>query len=164
MRGSLVIRAVAVAVALLVGGSAVRGDDREDRDRKARAALALTAPSAPAKSAAPKPRDVGTDYATAYARALDQSKPLVVYVEGKPKFVASPGQLKGRKAIQVKGAFQPHDIQVNFPAKAPAKPARRSISSAFRKPRRWRWPRTPTSSSTRKPPSPPSPNWPTTTQ
>jgi flagellar motor switch protein FliM len=50
------------------------------------------------------------------------NEPLVVYVEGKPKFVASPGQLKGRKAIQVKGAFQPHDIQVNFPAKTPAKP------------------------------------------
>jgi S1-C subfamily serine protease len=95
MRGSLVIRAVAVAVALLVGGSAVRGDDREDRDRKARAALALTAPSAPAKSAAPKPRDVGTEYATAYARALDQSKPLVVYVACKADHKA-PGAVASK--------------------------------------------------------------------
>lgn len=57
------------------------------------------------------------------ASEKDVNEPLVVYVEGKPKFVGSPGQLKGRKAIQVKGAFQPHDIQVSFPAKTPAKPA-----------------------------------------
>lgn len=81
MRGSLVIRAaVACAVALLVGGSAARADDREDRDRKARAALALTAPAAPKVSAAPKPREVGAEYATAYTRAVEQSRPLVVYV------------------------------------------------------------------------------------
>jgi S1-C subfamily serine protease len=81
MRGSLVIRAaVACAVALLAGGSGVRADEREERDRKARAALALTAPSAPKVSAAPQPREVGAEYATAYARAVEQAKPLVVYV------------------------------------------------------------------------------------
>ena len=56
------------------------------------------------------------------ASEKDVNEPLVVYVEGKPKFVASPGQLKGRKAIQVKGAYQAHDIQVHFPVKTPAKP------------------------------------------
>ena len=48
------------------------------------------------------------------ASEKDVNEPLVVYVEGQPKFLASPGQLKGRKAIQVKGAFQPHDIRVDF--------------------------------------------------
>lgn len=83
MRSQLVIRAAALAVALLVGGSGARADEREERDRKARAALALTATPAPkavAKVAAPKPREVGAGYATAYARALEQVKPLVVYV------------------------------------------------------------------------------------
>lgn len=81
MRSQLVIRAAAFAVALLVGTAGARADEREDRDRAARAAFALT--SAPPKklaSAAPKPREVGAEYATAYARALEQSRPMVVYV------------------------------------------------------------------------------------
>lgn len=48
------------------------------------------------------------------ASEKDVNEPLVVYVEGKPKFLASPGQLKGRKAIQMKGAYQPHDDRVDF--------------------------------------------------
>jgi hypothetical protein len=80
MRKSLVTRAALFAVALLAGTTDSRGDDREDRDRKARAALALTAPGAPKVSSAPKPREVGADYPTAYARAVEQAKPLVVYV------------------------------------------------------------------------------------
>lgn len=80
MRFPLVIRAAAFAVALLVGTTSTRADEREDRDRKARAALALTAPPKKLTTAAPKPREVGAEYATAYARAVEQSKPLVVYV------------------------------------------------------------------------------------
>jgi len=80
MRSTLVIRATAFAVALLVGASVARADEREDRDRKARAALALSAPAPKLASAAPKPREVGANYATAYARAVEQSRPLVVYV------------------------------------------------------------------------------------
>jgi flagellar motor switch protein FliM len=57
------------------------------------------------------------------ASEKDVNEPLLVYVEGKPKFLASPGQLKGRKAIQVKGAFQPLDIRVNFPPNSAAKPS-----------------------------------------
>lgn len=109
MRSQLVFRAASVlAVALLVGGAVSRADDREDRDRKARAALALTAPLAPKSAAAPKPREVGADYQAAYARALEQSKPLVVYVACKAdhkapdaipaKIDAMPG-VKGPAAV-----------------------------------------------------------------
>lgn len=80
MRSPLVIRAAAFAGALLVGTPSTRADEREDRDRAARAALALTAPAKKLAAAAPKPREVGAEYATAYARAVEQAKPLVVYV------------------------------------------------------------------------------------
>lgn len=95
MRGFLVIRAVALAVALLVGTTDSRADEREDRDRKARAALALCAPVAPKVGTAPLPRTVGADYSTAYARALEQSKPLVVYVGCKADHKA-PGAIPAR--------------------------------------------------------------------
>ncbi len=50
------------------------------------------------------------------ASEKDVREPLVVYVEGKPKFVASPGKFKGRKAIQVNGSYQAHNIRVDAPA------------------------------------------------
>jgi flagellar motor switch protein FliM len=56
------------------------------------------------------------------ASEKDIHQPLLVYVEGKPKFVAAPGKYKGRKAIQVKAEFQPNDIRVTMPPSA-AKPA-----------------------------------------
>lgn len=80
MRSQLVIRAAAFAVALLAGTTSTRADEREDRDRKARAALALSAPAPKLAAGAPKPREVGAEYATAYARAVEQSRPMVVYV------------------------------------------------------------------------------------
>lgn len=39
------------------------------------------------------------------ATEKDINTPLVVAVEGKPKYFASAGALKGRKAAQVTGAF-----------------------------------------------------------
>jgi flagellar motor switch protein FliM len=57
------------------------------------------------------------------ASEKDVNEPLVVYVEGKPKFLASPGQFKGRKAIQVRAPFQPLDIRVNLPPGSGTKPA-----------------------------------------
>ncbi len=83
MRGSLVIRAaVLCAVALLVGTTDSRADDREDRDRKARAALALTVPSVAPKAVAtaPAPKAKSVAYGDAYKRASAEQQPLVVYV------------------------------------------------------------------------------------
>src|SRR6185436_5295483 len=40
------------------------------------------------------------------ATEKDVSRPLVVSVEGRPKFHAQPGAFKGRKAIQVLGLIQ----------------------------------------------------------
>ena len=57
------------------------------------------------------------------ASEKDVNEPLVVYVEGKPKFLASPGQFKGRKAIQVRAPYQPLDIRVNLPPGPGAKPS-----------------------------------------
>jgi flagellar motor switch protein FliM len=56
------------------------------------------------------------------ASEKDIHEALLVYVEGKPKFLASPGKYKGRKAIQIKAEFQPKDVRVTLPAAA-AKPA-----------------------------------------
>ncbi|RIK77351.1 MAG: flagellar motor switch protein FliM [Planctomycetota bacterium] len=50
------------------------------------------------------------------ASEKDVHEPLLVYIEGKPKFYASPGKLKGRKAIQIKGAYQPNEIRVAAPS------------------------------------------------
>jgi flagellar motor switch protein FliM len=46
------------------------------------------------------------------ASEKDVREPLVVYVEGKPKFYAAPGQYKGRKAIQVTGEVQEEHIRI----------------------------------------------------
>lgn len=90
MRGSLVTRAALFAVALLVGTTDSRGDDREDRDRKARAALALTAPAAPkALATAPAPKAKSVAYADGYKAAGERQQPLVVFV-GTP-MIPTPG-------------------------------------------------------------------------
>jgi flagellar motor switch protein FliM len=57
------------------------------------------------------------------ASEKDIHEPLMVYVEGKPKFLAAPGKYKGRKAIQIKTGFQPNDIRVNLPSPPPGKSA-----------------------------------------
>jgi flagellar motor switch protein FliM len=56
------------------------------------------------------------------ASEKDVNEPLLVYIEGKPKFLASPGQYKGRKAIQIRGGYVPNEIRVAPPA-GQAKPA-----------------------------------------
>jgi flagellar motor switch protein FliM len=45
------------------------------------------------------------------ATEKDISHPLVVSVEGNPKFFAKPGQYKGRKAIEVLGYCEEHHVQ-----------------------------------------------------
>jgi flagellar motor switch protein FliM len=50
------------------------------------------------------------------ASEKDVREPLVVSVQGIPKFVASPGKYKGRKAIQIRANFQPTNIRVDAPA------------------------------------------------
>jgi flagellar motor switch protein FliM len=57
------------------------------------------------------------------ASEKDVHEPLLVYVEGKPKFLAGPGKYKGRKAIQITAGFQPNDIRVNLPPTPAGKPA-----------------------------------------
>jgi len=49
------------------------------------------------------------------ASEKDVRRPLLVYVEGKPKFHAAPGQFKGRKAIQVTGEVQEEHLRVGAP-------------------------------------------------
>jgi flagellar motor switch protein FliM len=49
------------------------------------------------------------------ASEKDVREPLVVSVQGIPKFVASPGKFKGRKAIQIRANFQPTNIRVDAP-------------------------------------------------
>jgi flagellar motor switch protein FliM len=56
------------------------------------------------------------------ASEKDIREALMVYVQGKPKFYASPGKYKGRKAIQIEAGYQPQNIPVEFPAAA-VKPA-----------------------------------------
>ena len=48
------------------------------------------------------------------ASEQDVRDALLVTIEGKPKFYASPGKYKGRKAIQIRGGFQSQDIRVDF--------------------------------------------------
>ena len=57
------------------------------------------------------------------ASEKDVREPLVVYVQGKPKFVASPGKFKGHTAIQVRDEFRPHMIRVNSTAPSGGAPA-----------------------------------------
>jgi flagellar motor switch protein FliM len=49
------------------------------------------------------------------ASEKDVRDPLVVSIQGMPKFLASPGKYKGRKAIQIKQGYVPHNIQVELP-------------------------------------------------
>lgn len=56
------------------------------------------------------------------ASEKDVNEPLLVSVEGTPKFYASPGQLKGRKAIQVVSEFQPEHVQVKSAQPQPTQP------------------------------------------
>jgi flagellar motor switch protein FliM len=49
------------------------------------------------------------------ASEKDIHQPLLVYVQGKPKFVAAPGKYKGRKAIEIKSGYQPQNIRVELP-------------------------------------------------
>jgi flagellar motor switch protein FliM len=57
------------------------------------------------------------------ASEKDVHEPLLVYVEGKPKFWAAPGKFKGRKAIQIKAGFQPQNIRISPPDGQAGKPA-----------------------------------------
>jgi flagellar motor switch protein FliM len=50
------------------------------------------------------------------ASEKDVRDSLVVYVQGVPKFVASPGKYKGRKAIQIRDGYQPNNIRVDLPS------------------------------------------------
>jgi flagellar motor switch protein FliM len=49
------------------------------------------------------------------ASEKDVAESLLVYVQGMPKFVASPGKYKGRKAIQIRGGYEPSNIHVELP-------------------------------------------------
>ena len=57
------------------------------------------------------------------ASEKDIHDPLVVSVEGRPKFHARPGQIKGRKAIEVMAILEEHHLKVtektDTPSKAP---------------------------------------------
>ncbi|QDS97858.1 flagellar motor switch protein FliM [Adhaeretor mobilis] len=53
------------------------------------------------------------------ASEKDVHEPLLVTVEGTPKFQATPGQLKGRKAVQVVSNFHAEHLQVQAPAAGP---------------------------------------------
>ena len=56
------------------------------------------------------------------ASEKDIRESLVVYIQGMPKFLASPGKYKGRKAIQIKQGYQPQNICVELPATPPGPP------------------------------------------
>jgi len=56
------------------------------------------------------------------ASEKDVHRSLTVYIQGKPKFLAAPGQYKGRKAIQIQQRFEAPEIRVEFP-EDPIKPA-----------------------------------------
>ncbi len=53
------------------------------------------------------------------ASEKDVQQPLVVYVEGRPKFHATPGKYKGRKAICVLDDIQEKPLAVAIPAEDP---------------------------------------------
>ncbi len=58
------------------------------------------------------------------ATEKDTSEPLVMSVEGRPKYYARPGQYKGRKAIEVLGLCEEHHLHyATKNATAPAKTA-----------------------------------------
>ena len=56
------------------------------------------------------------------ASEKDMNEPLLIYVEGKPKFLAAPGKYKGHKAIQIKAGYEPQPVRVEMKPPA-AKPA-----------------------------------------
>ena len=56
------------------------------------------------------------------ASEKDVAEPLRVSIEGTPKFLSSPGQFKGRKAIQIVGEFEHQHMPVP-PVAATEKPA-----------------------------------------
>lgn len=47
------------------------------------------------------------------ASEKDIHEPLVVSIEGRPKFSASPGQFKGRKAIEILQVIEEHHLAVS---------------------------------------------------
>ena len=47
------------------------------------------------------------------ASEKDVKEPLLVYVQGKPKFHATAGQFKGRKAIQVEAVYEEQHIRTD---------------------------------------------------
>ena len=56
------------------------------------------------------------------ASEKDIHEALIVYVQGKPKFLASCGKFKGRKAIQIHDNYVPEEVRIDFSAHpAPAK-------------------------------------------
>jgi flagellar motor switch protein FliM len=55
------------------------------------------------------------------ASEKDVNESLVVYVQGKAKFHASPGKYKGRKAIQIKNQYVPNEVKVDLSAHPTAK-------------------------------------------
>ena len=59
------------------------------------------------------------------ATEKDVNEPLLVKVEGRPKYVASPGQYKGRKAIEIRDEYDEHHIEYSKAAREsqPAAPA-----------------------------------------
>ena len=58
------------------------------------------------------------------ASEKDVNDPLLVSVEGKPKFHAAPGQYKGRKAIRILENYQPTRLNVDDEAAARATAAK----------------------------------------
>jgi flagellar motor switch protein FliM len=52
------------------------------------------------------------------ASEKDVKEPLIISVEGKPKFYASPGKYKGRKAIQIRAGFETQSVRVDSPDNA----------------------------------------------
>ena len=62
------------------------------------------------------------------ATEQDVSQPLVVSVEGKPKFAARPGQYKGRKAVEITALHEEHHLQID--PKRQTQPAETQAESA----------------------------------
>lgn len=48
------------------------------------------------------------------ASEKDVKQPMLVYIQGKPKFLAVPGKFKGRKAIQIQENYVPNEVRVDF--------------------------------------------------
>lgn len=47
------------------------------------------------------------------ATEKDIQEPLIVFVEGRPKFSARPGQFKGRKAIEIRETLEEHHLAIS---------------------------------------------------